>query len=51
MGGVLNHVLDSIHLACELGLWVEVVTLIIPGFNDSTDELWELSRFFGLGLS
>jgi len=45
MGGVLNHVLDSIHLACELGLWVEVVTLIIPGFNDSTDELWELSRF------
>ena len=45
MGGVLNHVLDSIRLARELGLWVEVVTLVIPGFNDSLEELWELSRF------
>jgi pyruvate formate lyase activating enzyme len=45
MGGVLQHVLDSIHLARELGLWVEVVTLVIPGFNDSVEELWDLSRF------
>ena len=45
MGGNLNHVLDSIRLARELGLWVEVVTLVIPGFNDSIDELWDLSRF------
>jgi pyruvate formate lyase activating enzyme len=45
LGGVLKHVLDSIRLAHELGLWVEVVTLVIPGFNDSVDELWEMSRF------
>ena len=45
MGGHLNPVLDSIRLAKELGLWVEVVTLVIPGFNDSVDELWEMSRF------
>jgi pyruvate formate lyase activating enzyme len=45
MGGVLKHVLDSIRLARELGLWVEVVTLVIPGFNDSVEELWDLSRF------
>jgi pyruvate formate lyase activating enzyme len=45
MGGVLQHVLDSIYIAQELGLWVEVVTLVIPGFNDSTEELWETSRF------
>jgi pyruvate formate lyase activating enzyme len=45
MGGVLQHVLDSIRLARELGLWVEVVTLVIPGFNDSLEELWDLSRF------
>jgi pyruvate formate lyase activating enzyme len=45
MGGVLSHVLDTIRLAHELGLWVEVVTLVIPGFNDSLEELWEMSRF------
>lgn len=45
MGGVLQHVLDTIKLAYELGLWVEVVTLVIPGFNDSSDELWETGRF------
>jgi pyruvate formate lyase activating enzyme len=45
MGGVLKHVLDTIQLAHELGLWVEVVTLVIPGFNDSNEELWEASRF------
>jgi pyruvate formate lyase activating enzyme len=44
-GGVLKNVLDSIKLAHELGLWVEVVTLVIPGFNDSTEELMEAARF------
>jgi pyruvate formate lyase activating enzyme len=28
-----------------MGLWLEVVTLIVPGFNDSTEELWEAARF------
>jgi pyruvate formate lyase activating enzyme len=28
-----------------MGLWVEVVTLVIPGFNDSSEELWEAARF------
>lgn len=45
LGGVLNHVLDSIRRAHELGLWVEVVTLVVPGFNDSTDELMDAARF------
>lgn len=45
MGGRLGPVLDSIRLAKELGLWVEVVTLVIPGFNDSVDELWKMSEF------
>jgi pyruvate formate lyase activating enzyme len=44
LGGKLQPVLDSIKLAQELGLWVEVVTLIIPGYNDSTEELWEAAR-------
>jgi pyruvate formate lyase activating enzyme len=44
-GGVLQNVLDTIRRAHELGLWVEVVTLVIPGFNDSTEELMEAARF------
>jgi pyruvate formate lyase activating enzyme len=45
LGGVLDHVLESIRMAYEAGLWVEVVTLIIPGFNDSPDELMEAARY------
>ena len=45
LGGQLQVVLDTIRQAHDLGMWVEVVTLVIPGFNDSNDELWESSRF------
>ena len=45
LGGVLQHVLDTIQRAHALGLWVEVVTLLVPGFNDSVEELWEAARF------
>ncbi len=45
LGGVLQNVLDSIRRAHDLGLWVEVVTLVIPGFNDSPAELMDAARF------
>jgi pyruvate formate lyase activating enzyme len=45
LDGVLQHVLDSIQHAHALGLWVEVVTLVVPGFNDSVDELMDTARF------
>jgi pyruvate formate lyase activating enzyme len=45
LGGVLKNVLDTIRRAHALGLWVEVVTLVVPGFNDSSEELWEAARF------
>jgi pyruvate formate lyase activating enzyme len=45
LGGVLQNVLDTIKRAKESGLWVEVVTLVVPGFNDSPQELWEAARF------
>lgn len=45
LGGVLQKVLDGLKLAKEAGLWVEVVTLVIPGFNDSNDELMEAARY------
>lgn len=44
MGGVLSHVVDSIAHAHELGLWVEVVTLVIPEYNNSPEELWDTAR-------
>lgn len=45
LGGKLQHVLDTIQKAHDLGFWVEVVTLVIPGYNDSNEELWEAARF------
>jgi len=45
LGGVLQNVLETIQRAHDLGLWVEVVTLIVPGFNDSNEELFEAASF------
>ena len=45
LGGVLQHVLDTIRMVHEMGLWLEVVTLVVPGFNDLTEELWQAARF------
>ncbi|MCI0556153.1 MAG: radical SAM protein [Anaerolineae bacterium] len=45
LGGVLQNTLDGIKRAHDMGLWVEVVTLTIPGFNDSNEELWDAARF------
>ena len=50
LGAVLQNVLDGIQLVHRLGLWLEVVTLLVPGFNDSNEELWEAARFLA-GLS
>lgn len=50
LGGVLQNTLDGIQRAHALGLWVEVVTLTIPGFNDSNEELWDAARFIA-GIS
>ncbi|MEJ2011111.1 MAG: AmmeMemoRadiSam system radical SAM enzyme [Anaerolineales bacterium] len=45
LGGVLDHVLETIRMAHERGLWVEVVTLVVPGLNDSTEELMDAARY------
>jgi len=45
LGGVLQNVLDTIQMASDLGLWVEVVTLVVPGFNDSSAELMDAARY------
>ncbi|MGH9318185.1 MAG: AmmeMemoRadiSam system radical SAM enzyme [Thermoanaerobaculia bacterium] len=45
LGGVLQNVLDSIRGIHERGIWLEVLTLTIPGFNDSEEELRRAARF------
>jgi pyruvate formate lyase activating enzyme len=45
LGGGLQPVLDSIKLAHDLGMLVEVVTLVIPDYNDSPEELWKMASF------
>ena len=45
MGGRLEPVLDTIRRAYDLGIWVEVVTLLVPGLNDAPAELAALTGF------
>lgn len=45
LGAVLGNVLDAIHLVHQMGFWLEIVTLVVPGFNDSDDELQDMARF------
>jgi pyruvate formate lyase activating enzyme len=44
-GGRLQPVLDSLKKMKELGIWVEVTTLIIPTLNDRDEELSKIARF------
>ena len=44
-GAKLDPVLRSIEKIKELGVWLEVTTLLIPGLNDSDDELRDIARF------
>ena len=61
VGGTVRPVLNTIERLVRSGVWVEVTTLVIPGVNDSADELrwlaeairgvspiipWHVSRFF-----
>ncbi len=45
LGGRLGPILTSIAGVHQRGIWQEVVTLIVPGFNDSEDELKRLAEF------
>jgi pyruvate formate lyase activating enzyme len=45
LGGRLQPILDTIRRLHAMDVWVEIVTLLIPGFNDSRDELERLTSF------
>ena len=50
LGGRLQPILDSIERIHNMGFWLEVVTLVVPGFNDSSAELEALAGFLA-GIS
>ncbi len=41
----LQPVLDSLKKMKDLGVWLEITTLLIPGLNDSEEELRDIARF------
>ncbi|MAE60822.1 MAG: AmmeMemoRadiSam system radical SAM enzyme [Planctomycetaceae bacterium] len=50
LGGQLDNVKRTIRQLFEMEFWVEIVTLIVPGLNDSDDELKQMADFL-VGIS
>ena len=46
-GAKLEGVLHSLRVMKTLGVWVEITTLIIPGLNETEEELRDIARFIG----
>jgi pyruvate formate lyase activating enzyme len=49
-GAGLQPVLDNLKLIKQLGIWLEVSTLVIPDLNDDPAELRDAARFIALEL-
>lgn len=50
LGGQLDAVLETIQGLWSRGVWVEVVTLVVPGLNDGDEELAGMASFLS-GIS
>ena len=50
LGGSLSAVLETIQTVYSMGIWLELVTLLIPDYNDSDKELSEMAEFIA-GIS
>ena len=50
LGGQLEAVKWTIRRLYELKFWLEIVTLVVPGFNDSDQELTQIAEFL-VGIS
>ena len=44
-GGNLDHVKNTIRQLFDAGIWLEIVTLLVPGYNDEPEELRGIARF------
>ena len=45
LGGVMENVTETIKMLKERGFWVEIVTLVVPGFSDDADDLKRMAEF------
>lgn len=50
LGGRIGPILETIRALHSMGVWLEIVTLVIPGFNDSDEEMTRLAEFLA-GIS
>ncbi|HOE65105.1 MAG TPA: AmmeMemoRadiSam system radical SAM enzyme [Candidatus Hydrogenedentes bacterium] len=45
LGGELSNILAAIERIKALGFWLEIVTLVVPDYNDSEEELRSIAKF------
>lgn len=45
LGAPLEHILEGVQMVHAMGFWLEIVTLVIPDFNDSEEELRDAAQF------
>ncbi|MBI2867092.1 MAG: AmmeMemoRadiSam system radical SAM enzyme [Chloroflexi bacterium] len=45
LGVPLDNVLRGIRMVYEAGFWMEIVTLVVPGFNSSDEEMRQAASF------
>ncbi len=45
LGGVMENVVETIKMLKARGFWVEIVTLVVPGFSDNADDLKRMADF------
>jgi pyruvate formate lyase activating enzyme len=45
LGGRLQPILETIRNLYQMGVWLEIVTLLVPGFNNSREEIAKLTEF------
>lgn len=51
VGGKLEPVLESIKVAHQSGTWLELINLIVPGYNDSEEEIRAMCQWIKDNLS
>jgi pyruvate formate lyase activating enzyme len=45
LGGNFEEVLETIRQVYAMGFWTEIVTLVVPDYNDSDEELTQIAEF------
>jgi len=45
LGGVMENVIETIKMLKQRGFWVEIVTLVVPGFSDDADDMKRMAEF------